>query len=158
MADQRKAKDNLLLRFHHFKDKLAAMRCKESLCQIHISIQEDFPKGITERRKLLLPIFFKALELYPTHNPKFYGDKMNLGGQMFTVENIETIQFPELLPERIFTPVQNNVQAYYTKHSPLSNFYPAAFEAEGKTFPTAEHYFVYKKALHFQDSETAKPS
>ena len=31
-----------------------------------------------------------------------------------------------------------------------------AFEAEGKTFLTAEHYFAQKKALHFQDSDTAK--
>ena len=29
------------------------------------------------------------------------------------------------------------------------------FETEGKSFATAEHYFVYKKALHFQDSESA---
>ena len=128
---------SVLLRFHHFKDKLAAISSKENLRQIHITIQEDFPKDIIERRKLLLPIFFKALELYPHLNPKFYGDKINLGGKIYTTENISTIQFPELHPETVFSPVKDGIQAFYTKYSPLSNFYPAVFEAERKKFPTA---------------------
>ena len=88
-------------------------------------------------------------------NPKFHGDKMSMGGKLYTKENIHTIQFPELQPERVFSPIRNGIQAYYTKYSPLSNFHPAKFETEGKSFATVEHYFVYKKALHFQDSESA---
>ena len=145
----------VLMQLHHWKDKQAIMKKKEMLREMHISIQDDRPREIMERRKLLLPIFFKALELYPNFNPKFHGDKMSMGGKLYTTENIHTIQFPELQPERVFSPIRNGIQAYYTKYSPLSNFHPAKFETEGKSFATAEHYFVYKKALHFQDSESA---
>ena len=123
---------------------------------MNISIQEDYPREIMDRRKMILPIFFKALELYPGLNPKLNVDKINLGGRIYTVDNINTIQFPELLPERVFSPVRSGIQAYYTKFSPLSNFFPARIEAEGKSFITSEHYFTYKKAMHFEDGETAQ--
>src|SRR5688500_17744976 len=38
----------------------------------------------------------------------------------------------------------------------LSQWYPAAFAADGQVFPTAEHYMMYHKALLFGDRETAE--
>ena len=75
---------------------------------------------------------------------------------MFTVDNINTILYPELLPERVFSSTNSGIQAYYTKFSPLSNFYPTKIEVKVLTFPTSEHYFSYKKALHFDDKDTVQ--
>lgn len=38
----------------------------------------------------------------------------------------------------------------------LSQWYPAPFTVEGHTFPTAEHYMMYQKAVLFGDQETAQ--
>jgi ribA/ribD-fused uncharacterized protein len=38
----------------------------------------------------------------------------------------------------------------------LSQWYPARFEVDGLSFPTAEHYMMYRKALLFGDGETAE--
>jgi ribA/ribD-fused uncharacterized protein len=38
----------------------------------------------------------------------------------------------------------------------LSNWHPAEFKAEGKTFRSSEQYYMYKKAMVFRDEETAK--
>lgn len=38
---------------------------------------------------------------------------------------------------------------FYGNKEIYSNFYPAAFEIEGKVFPTSEHYFMYAKAMKF---------
>lgn len=37
----------------------------------------------------------------------------------------------------------------------FSNFYPCEFTLEGKTWKTSEHYFMWKKAIFFNDVETA---
>lgn len=39
--------------------------------------------------------------------------------------------------------------------SEFSNFYPARIEAEGLVFPTSEHYFMWQKAMHFNDHKLA---
>ena len=145
----------VIVRLLRWKDKQSILHVRDRLRQMNITIQEDYPTEVNERRRMLLPIFFKALELYPALNPKFYVDRINLGGKIYTVDNINSIQFPELLPERVFSPVESNVQAYFTKYSPLSNFYPAKIDAEGHSFWTSEQYFTYKKALHFEDKDTA---
>lgn len=40
--------------------------------------------------------------------------------------------------------------------SVFSNFYPCKFELEGKTWNCSEQYFMYHKALVFDDTETAE--
>ena len=45
-----------------------------------------------------------------------------------------------------------NFVLFYGDKEIYSNFYPAEFEIDGKTFPTSEHYFMYAKAMRF-DSE-----
>ena len=51
------------LRLCNVKDKQAILSKKEALCNNNLSIQEDYPK-VTERRKMLLPIYFKGRELH----------------------------------------------------------------------------------------------
>ena len=122
------------LRLLRWKDKQAIMSAKERLHQINIFTQEDYSKGVMDRRNMLLPIFFKALELYPTLSPKFQVDKFVLGLKVFTVDNINTIHYPELLLEQVFTSTNSGINPFYTKFSPLSNFY------------MSEHDFTYMKA------------
>jgi ribA/ribD-fused uncharacterized protein len=38
----------------------------------------------------------------------------------------------------------------------LSQWWPAAFTADGRTFATAEHYMMWRKAMLFNDHETAE--
>jgi ribA/ribD-fused uncharacterized protein len=38
----------------------------------------------------------------------------------------------------------------------LSQWYPARFEIDGLSFPTAEHYMMHRKALLFGDHDTAE--
>ena len=38
---------------------------------------------------------------------------------------------------------------FYGDKEIYSNFYPAEFEIDARTFPTSEHYFMYTKAMRF---------
>jgi len=42
---------------------------------------------------------------------------------------------------------------FYSRHSPLSNFYPAGFCIEGKRYATVEHYFQSMKTMHISSRE-----
>ena len=54
---------------------------------------------------------------------------------------------------------------YFWGHTPrsaevdascLSQWFPAGFVSEGQTFPTAEHFMMYRKALLFSDLDSAE--
>ena len=54
---------------------------------------------------------------------------------------------------------------YFWGHTPrsaevdascLSQWFPASFVSEGQTFPTAEHFMMYRKALLFGDRDSAE--
>ena len=146
----------VIMRVNTWKMKLNIMKEKNNLRERGVYIYDDYPNEILDRRRLILPVFFRARELYPELKPKILTDKLNIGGKMYTVDTIHNIPYPELVPDQVFTPTKSGIQAFYTKHSPLSNFHSAHFEAEGKRFSSSEQYFVLKKALHFEDSDIAR--
>ena len=156
-SQQRKGDSRpILMRLQSWKIKQIIMKEKNSLRQKGVFIYDDYPNEILERRRLILPVFFKASELYPELNPRVFTDKVNIGGKVYTGDTIHSIPYPELVPEQVFTPTKSGIQAFYTKHSPLSNFYRAHFETEGRRFTSTEQYFVFKKALHFEDTDIAR--
>ena len=146
----------VIVRLQSSKMKQTIMKEKYRLRQIDVYISEDYPSEILERRRLILPVYFKARELYPDSNPKVLTDKLSIGGKVYTADTIHSIPFPELAPEQVFTPTRSGIQAFYTKHSPLSNFHQAHFEAEGRHFSSSEQYLVFKKASHFEDTDIAR--
>ena len=147
---------SVIIRFQYFKDKTMVLTKKESLKQRGISISEDYPQEIQERRKLILPMFFKAKQLFPQLNPKLRIDSLVLAGKVYNVTNIKSIPVKQLQPEHIFTREQQGVTAFYSKHSPLSNHFPADFNENGIHFKSAEQCYMYKKAKHFKDQQAAQ--
>ena len=53
------------------------------------------------------------------------------------------------------TQTQNGVTAFYTKKSPLSNFFQCEFVCNGKRFHSSEQCYQYSKAIFFNDDKTA---
>jgi ribA/ribD-fused uncharacterized protein len=55
--------------------------------------------------------------------------------------------------------VANGFTFFYGSSEPFSNWFKAPFvetdESGSVTFPTSEHYMMYRKALHFADADVA---
>lgn len=49
-----------------------------------------------------------------------------------------------------------NFTLFWQNRSPFSNWYPSTFTWNGITFTRGEQYMMYRKAMMFNDSETAK--
>ncbi len=57
-------------------------------------------------------------------------------------------QLPDdLNPEKLFTPVKNNITCYYTLFSPHSSFYECSFDEDGFTYNCLEQYYIRKNAI-----------
>lgn len=147
----------ILVRFQNFKKKMSIVSKKADLKKDQgIVVLDDFSDIVRERRKLIVPTFFRALQLYPNLNPKLLGDKFLLDKKIYTCDDLENIDKRELRPENVFTRRKNNVVAYYTKYSPFSNHnttYP--FTIDQHVYPTVENFFMYRKAQHFRDYNLA---
>ena len=146
----------ILLRVNNFKAKLAIMGKKSKLQEQGIRVMDDYPDAILQRRKVIVPIFHKALKVCPDLKPKLLTDKMLLGGKIYNIESIDTVPVTELQPKYVFTPMEKGITAFFGKSSPLSNHYNTTLEFEGNTFNSSEQCFMFQKAAHFKDEVTAQ--
>ena len=46
---------------------------------------------------------------------------------------------------------QENMTAFFTEHSPLSNHHPCSLSVENQHFTSVEQFFMKCKSSHFQD-------
>ena len=80
------------------------------------------------------------------------GDKLYINNQKFTKDTMHSL--PERLqPQRIFTKSKDNMTAFFTRNSPLSNHFPSPFKINGESFGCLEQYMMVEKARTFGDQE-----
>ena len=60
----------VLMRLHHYKNKLAIMDKRSSLKKRGIFVSEDYPKEILDRRKVIVPTFFQITQCLSKSKPK----------------------------------------------------------------------------------------
>ena len=145
----------VLVRFHHYKDKMQVVGKKKDLLAKNVTIVEDYPDAVNLNRKLVLPTFFKALEICPELQPHLLLDKLVLNDRVYTADDLQDIEIPALRPAEVFTRSDKGVTAYYSKYSPFSNHFRCTFNIDGKTFSSVEQFFMFQKAMLFGDKQKA---
>ena len=136
----------IIVRFALFRDKQAIWAKRSKFKDTNFWVAEDFPEEVIENRKVLLPILKKARQMKPEEKIFLVADRLHIGNQIFSMNNLPNLP-KELQPENVATPsVGDNLVAFYSRQSPLSNFYPAKFKIGSKTFLHTEQYFQYMRA------------
>ena len=143
----------IIVRFNWFEDRSNVWKCRMKLRGSNISLREDFPSEIVERRKTLYPVFKKAKEL--NKNAYMVADKLHIDGTVYTESNLHTLP-AELDPATLSTKKIGNVTAFFSKSSPLSNFYDTQIEIENETFQHVEQYFQLQKAMFAGNRDKAR--
>lgn len=101
-------------------------------------------------RKQMLEQAYKWAKKDTSNNVFFKDDKMIFNKISYTHHDIPLL--PEKIqPQYIFTPSKDNMVAFYTTYSPLSNHYIVLFKIEGVIYNCVEMYMMYQKALTFND-------
>ena len=121
----------------------------------HITVVEDFPIEVAERRRIFRPILNAAFESGGNHKAHLSVDKLVLDGQLYSTGDLDKLP-AELRPENLCTITKGNMIGFFTKHSKLSNHYPSIFRQDGFEFTSVEQYLMFKKAKLFEDEVHAK--
>lgn len=150
----------IIVKFHHYKDKMLVMEKRSAImnaCNFNLGVNEDFPREVQERRKIMMPIFHAAKKLHQTDKVRvsLNVDMLLVGNDKYTVENIEKLP-ANLSPHSVATPQTEDTVAFFTKQSKLSNFYPCKFEINNVFYNSIEQWVSSQKALMFGDLNVHK--
>lgn len=151
----------IIVKFFHWKDRELVWNMRHELhTQSDVTVTEDWPAEMLERRKVLFPIYHAAkaekdpINGNPKNAVKIVKDRLLLNGSMFSTDNLDKLP-DHLQPASVSTPSKGNVVAFFTASSPLSNHHPSPFSLDGNTYNCAEQYLMYQKAVRFNDMSTA---
>lgn len=114
------------------------------------------PKELREGNRV-----FSRIAKAAKQRPDIYQDirikdfKLSLNGVSYSYEDVERLP-RELLPTAVYTPRSARTCVFFTKHSPLSNHHPAAFQLEGQSFVCVEQFLALRRAQLAGDEFLAK--
>jgi hypothetical protein len=77
-------------------------------------------------------------------------DNLYVNGNKYNIDSLHTLP-PSLQPETISTTITKDSVFFYSKHSPLSNFYPAKMEKESIVYNCVEQFYCSQRAAYFKD-------
>jgi ribA/ribD-fused uncharacterized protein len=144
---------SIIMKFHWFGDRKKVWEAKSKLKDTGFFLNEDFPREINERRKLLLPIMHAARKL--GHVSYLVVDKLHIGFQggkhvVYDVRSLHTLP-NQLQPQNVASRSNDQCYAFFTALSPLSNFYDCSMNVDGIYCRNVEHYYQLMKARFAKD-------
>ena len=152
---------DVIIQFDQIADKKTMYRARFDIQKCHpdykdIFIQGHYNKEINEQRKVLKAVADEARMQYPvmSRSISVYDNILYFGKQRYKIDSLH------LLPSNlqpIINGYKENAQAhvFFTKRSPLSNHHPTPFKYDDKEFTCGEQFFMFKKAMRFEDTATA---
>jgi ribA/ribD-fused uncharacterized protein len=119
-------------------------------------VKEHFPAEIEKVRRRLKPIV-QAAKKIDHYKERVYlsGDKLVVNGIAYTEDNIHNLP-PDINPKTLAERSDCDTLCFYSKHSPLSNFYPCSVKYEGLMYTGSEQAVSHMKCLLFNDYDAAR--
>ena len=111
-----------------------ARRYIKETCEV--TVVEDYPEEIRDRRKQLYSILNTAISYRDEEFPDFRFraqlnvDKLIINGSSYTVDRLDKLP-KQLRPELSSSPVKGDKLVFFSKASPLSNHHPSPFKVAG---------------------------
>lgn len=123
-----------------------------------IHVREDFPHEMEVNRQQLLNVASAVLKVkLPSSQQKPFvkliADRLYINNETYTVKTLHRLP-QNLKPTTLFTPTKDNMVAFFTQNSPLSNHFPSNFEFEGINYNCMEQYLMAEKARMAKNIET----
>ena len=144
-------KRKTIVRFEHFQDRMRVWQNRRQLKGSNIWVEEDFPKEIRDRRQVLMPIFKKALTL-PHVKAYLVEDRLSINGETYTVQNLQQLP-PALSLDLTSLVVHEDNVFFFSRSSPLSNFFPSQFKMDGMEYRCVEQRYQSMKAEVHKESK-----
>ena len=139
----------IMVEFMHKVDAEYIMNNKKYLGE-GIYVDRAYCKETEEARKILRP-YWRAARKLPQYQRKCKLEEgtLVLKGLSYTPQNLHKLP-PELSGFNISSASDPTTFGYFGRLNPFSNFHPAKFNYEGKSFHCSEQFIQYAKAKHFK--------
>lgn len=147
-ADTQKPR-TIIMKFHWFGDRMKVWEARKNLQGTDIYLNEDFPKEIQNRRRILRPILRKAKEL--EMETYLVVDALIIQGQRYTVDDLDKLP-AALDPAKLATREVGDMLVFMGGHCPLSNFHMSDFQVNGIKYNCNEKFYARGKAEFCQDA------
>lgn len=110
-----------------------------------IRIQADLPKIIREGIPTLYKVASAATKSKQFSNVKVQDYQLELNDKTYQIYELE--QLPkQFRPSSLAEPKSDTHMVFFSRHSKLSNHYPANFTIKGETFTSMEHFLATRRA------------
>jgi ribA/ribD-fused uncharacterized protein len=143
----------IIVRFMLFGDRIRVWEARSKLKKSGLFIYEDLPKEYANRRRILYPVMQHARSL--GHHAIIKADRILIDGQSYTVSNLNKLPM-ELQPASAAVRRVDDVLAFFTGATPLSNFYKTNLAIDDRVYSSVEQYFQYSKALFAEKPDKAQ--
>ena len=138
------------------KDDVDYILSNKTNLQSGIYADKEYPLDIEKKRKILRPIYTAAKQSKKYKKCcRMENDQVVIKGKHYGIDDMDKLP-KSLKPVNVTSKTNDTVFGYFGELNPLSNFHPAEFSIEGKTFHCSEQYIQWKKAELFKDHNTMK--
>lgn len=137
----------VILKFPYLKDKNVVWEARSVLKKsARYRLLQDKPRSTKEREALSFKIVRAAQLTSEYRSVRFQYGKVWLDGTGYDYEDFEFLP-ANLRPAYICSPRSENLIAFFSKHSPLSNHFMSPFHVEGRSYACMEQYLARSRAL-----------
>ena len=127
-------------------DKLMLIKSRRELYGTGMSMFEDFPPEVNQKRRRLTPISSEAYR--QGYRSSVRADKLIIQGKTYTVDTLDKL--PRSLIDSANSCRQTDTQiAFFRKFNMLSNHAPSQFKIEDEVFNSNEQWFLREKCRVF---------
>ena len=141
----------------HYKDKVNILKIRQQLKTAeNISVSDDFSPEVEKQRNQLYPIMRAIKDNMQSEDKSkvsLRDNQLILRGRAYGITDLHLLP-SEFDPHKLFTPTRNNITAFYTRNSMLSNHYACEFKVKGQKFSNMEQYLFCALSDLFGDAET----
>ena len=145
----------MIVRFQWFQDRQNVWQKRRNLKGSKISVSENFHPQVEANRRKLFPIFKAAKHIPGITKAFLVKDRLVINSATYTVDTLHLLP-DNLKPETTSKKENESTLVFFGKDSLFSNFHPTPFTIDGTTYNCVEQYFCYKKAVTFNDEESAR--
>lgn len=141
----------IIMRFHHSQDRQTVWYNRSKFGD-NIYVTEDYPREIKDNRRILSPYLALARRLPTIKKASLREDRLIIDGKIYTASDLHKLP-ADFSKESLSTQTQDEVTAFFSKDSKLSNFYPCCFTVDNIKYMSVEQFYTAKKALFAHQEE-----
>ena len=148
---EQKSRD-IIVKFAFFPDREEVWSKRFDLKGTQISMSEDYPPEIDQRRAKLYPIYKLAKQ--KKYKPKLIADKLVIKGKHYTVDSLDSLP-SELKLKNLAESTTDGALLFYGNGSSFSHFSSATFTVNNVKYESSEQYFQHQKAIRSGNMDIA---